>query len=166
MERKMSRRFIVSIAVVSCAALFAFAPLRQGAPKAPAAGAPAPAAIWAVTFELSKWDVSKPADQQPGFMDHMANVHKMAADGVLLVGGPFLESPENMMKPTGALLIVKAESAEAAKKLCSNDGLVKNDLMKITSVRAFLAGGGAWVPAGAAPAHPPAHAPAPGGDKH
>ena len=99
-----------------------------------------------VTFELSKWDVTKSPAEQPGFAEHMANVNKMAKEGTLLVGGPLLDE-KDPTKPAGAMMIVKAESAEAARKLVSTDTLVTNDLMKIASVRCFMAGAGAWVPA-------------------
>lgn len=155
----MSRNWVAGLVAVSCASLVAFAPLRwqgapaQGAPK----GAPAMSPnAWVITFELSKWDATKPPDQQPGFAEHHANVTKMAKEGTLFLGGPFLDdAPGN--KPTGAMMIVKAANAEAAKKLVADDPIVKNDLMKIASVRGFMAGVGAWLPA----------APAPGGDaKH
>jgi uncharacterized protein YciI len=154
MELGMSRRWIAGVVALSCASLFAFAPLRgqgapgQGAPKGPPAMAPN---AWVLTFELSKWDTSKSPDQQPGFAEHHANVMKMAKEGTLLLGGPFLDdAPGN--KPTGAMMIVKAANAEAAKKLVADDPLVKNDLMKIASVRGFLTGAGAWMPAAAPPA--------------
>lgn len=150
----MSRRWIAGVVAFSCASLVAFASLRgQGAPK----GAPAMAPnAWVITFDLSKWDTTKSPDQQPGFAEHHANVMKLAKEGTLLLGGPFLgDAPDN--KPTGAMMIVKAANAEAAKKLVADDPIVKNDLMKIASVRGFLTGAGAWMPA----------APALGGDgKH
>jgi uncharacterized protein YciI len=159
MEPKMSRHWITGIAIASCVSLVAFAPIAwqgapaQGAPK----GAPvmAPTA-WVVTFELSKWDTTKPPEGQPGFAEHHAGVMKMAKEGTLLVGGPFLDGSEPS-KPTGVMMIVKAENAEAAKKLVSEDPLVKNDMIKVAAVRGFLAGAGAWLPAAA---------PAPGAPKH
>lgn len=150
----MSRRIIVSIAVLSCASLFAFAPLAQQGAKPPAAkGAPAPAMTlapnaWVVTLELSKWDTAKSPNEQPGFAEHHANVEKLAKEGVLLVGGPFLDEKDS--KPTGAMLIVKAENAAAAKKIVAEDPIIKNDTMKIGSVRGFMAGAGAWIPGAAA----------------
>lgn len=151
----MSRSWITGIAVAACASLFAFGPLarqdaKPGAPKAPAM-AMAPTA-WVITLELSKWDTSKSPDQQPGFAEHHANVMKMAKEGTLFVGGPFLDDKE---KPSGAMLIVKADNADAAKKLIADDPLIKNDLMKVASVRGFMAGAGAWIPApaGGAPKH-------------
>jgi len=153
MEPNMSRSWIAGIAVAACASLLAFAPLWQGAPKdAPKAGAPhamGPTG-WVVTFELSKWDTSKAPDQQPGFPEHMSTCQKMAKEGTLLVGGPFLDE-KDPTKPAGAMMIVKAENAEAARKLVSNDTLITKDLMKIVSVRAFMAGAGAWVPSPGAP---------------
>jgi uncharacterized protein YciI len=151
MEPKMSRSWIAGIAVASCASLFAFAPFaRQEAKPGAAPHAMGPTG-WVVTFELSKWDTSKAADQQPGFPEHMAACQKLAKEGTLLIGGPFLDD-KDPTKPAGAMMIVKAENAEAARKLVSNDTLITKDLMKIVSVRAFMAGAGAWVPSAGAPA--------------
>jgi len=152
----MSRSLITGIAVAACASLFAFAPFatqdaKPGAPKGAPAMAMAPNA-WVIMLELSKWDPSKSPDQQPGFLEHHANVEKLAKEGVLLVGGPFLDEKSH---PSGAMMIVKADSAEAAKKLVADDPIIKNDMMKVGTVRGFMAGAGAWLPAptGAAPKH-------------
>ena len=146
----MSRSWIAGIAVASCATLFAFAPFaaqdaKPGAPKGGPGMTLAPTA-WVITFELSKWDLAKSPEQQDGFPEHMANVHKLAADGTLLVGGPLLNEKDTS-KPAGAMMIVKAENADAARKLVSGDTIITKDLMKIASVRPFMAGAGAWLPA-------------------
>jgi uncharacterized protein YciI len=165
MEPKMSRHWITATVAVACAALVAFTPLRQqGAPKAPAA-APAAApqtGMWVVTLDASKWDATKTPQEQAGFMEHMKHVQQMAADGTLMVGGPLLEGPAAAFKVTGALMIVKAESADAAKKLVSADAFVSGDVMKIGSVRAFFPGAGSWLAPAAAPGAPAA----PPGGKH
>lgn len=154
----MSRSWITGIAVASCVSLLAFAPFARQDAKPGAAPHPmalAPTA-WVITFELAKWDTSKSPGEQPGFSEHMANCQKLSKEGTLLVGGPFLDE-KDPTKPSGAMMIVKAENAEAARKLVSTDTLVTKDLMKIASVRPFMAGAGAWVPSAAAPA--------PGGSK-
>jgi len=162
MEPKMSRSWITGIAAASCVSLLAFTQLAwqgapaQGAPKGAPAMTIAPNA-WVITFELAKWDTSKSPGEQPGFSEHMANCQKLSKEGTLLVGGPFLDE-KDPTKPAGAMMIVKAENAEAARKLVATDTLVTKDLMKIASVRPFMAGAGAWVPSMAAPA--------PGGAKH
>ena len=168
----MSRHWITGFAIAACVALLAFAPIaQQGAPKAPA-GAPAAgpqAGMWFVSLDASKWDAAKTPQEQVGFMDHMKHVNQMAADGTLMVGGPLLEGNETAFKVTGAIMIVKAESADAAKKLVAADAFVSNDVMKIVSVRAFYPGAGQWVsPAAGAPHAPNApNAPAaPAGGKH
>jgi uncharacterized protein YciI len=172
MEPKMSRHWITGFAIASCVSLLAFTPIvQQGAPKAPP-GAPAAgpqAGMWVVSLETSKWDAAKTPQEQAGFPEHMKHVQQMAADGTLLVGGPLLEGNEAAFKVTGALMIVKAESADAAKKLVSADSFVSSDVMKIASVRAFYAGAGQWVSAAAGAPHAPnaPNAPAaPAGGKH
>ncbi len=148
----MSRSWITGIAVAACASLLAFAPLawQDGKPGAPKAGAPAMVMApnaFVIMLEMSKWDPAKAPNEQPGFAEHHANVEKLAKEGVLLVGGPFLDDKE---KPTGAMMIVKAENAEAAKKLIADDPIIKNDMMKIGSVRGFMVGAGVWAAAQAA----------------
>jgi uncharacterized protein YciI len=140
---RLSRRTLVAAAAVAaCFSLVALAhPLQEQVKKAPAAG---PAKLWVVTLELEKWDTSKAPTEQPGFMEHMTHVHQMAVDGTLLVGGPFLDSFESG-KPTGAMMIVAAESADAARRTMTDDAVIKNGLMKIESVRAFTAGAGKWL---------------------
>jgi uncharacterized protein YciI len=146
----MSRKLIAAASLVVLTVCVAFA--RQ---NAPAKGAAAPAnalpqvavtARWLVLFELgAKFDATKRLQEQPGFMEHVTAIKKLADDGALLVGGPLLESFESH-KPTGAAWIVQAENEEAVKKLVATDPWVGGDLAKIHSIRAFFAGTGAWLP--------------------
>jgi len=128
-----------SFLLVVCAA-FARAPIQAAPPQ----GAPGPM-TWVATLQIgAKWDAAKPPQQQAGFADHLAAVNKLAQEGKLLVGGPFLESFESH-KITGAMWIVTAENADAAKKLLESDAWVKGEQLKLESVRAYMAAGGAWV---------------------
>jgi uncharacterized protein YciI len=136
----MSRKFVAASALVVLAVFTAFAPVaRQAAAKAPG--------TWLVTFDLgAKFDATKPLQQQAGFMDHLAAIKKLDTDGKMLVGGPLLETFESH-KITGAIWLLSAEDAEAAKKLAATDPFVSGEQLKIASVRAFYPGSGAWVPA-------------------
>jgi hypothetical protein len=46
---------------------------------------------------------------------------------------------------TGSIWIVKADTEEAARKLVDADGFVHAGALKLASVRAFFAAGGAWI---------------------
>jgi uncharacterized protein YciI len=147
MPRSLIAASTALVLAVSLAA-FARAPLQappaQGAAPAPSAGQ---VRAWVATLSVgSKWDMTKVPQQQVGFPDHVAGVTKLASEGKLLVGGPFLESPDSP-KVTGAMWIVQAENADAAKKLVETDPWVKGELLKIESVRAFFAAGGSWLAA-------------------
>jgi uncharacterized protein YciI len=48
---------------------------------------------------------------------HMANIHKMAEDGVLVAAGPFADDPTTI---SGAFVMV-TDSAESARKIASKD---------------------------------------------
>ena len=148
----MSRSaFAASFLVVALTA-FARAP-RQAAPPQPQAPGPM---TWVATLKVgSKWDAAKMPQQQTGFAEHVAGVQKLAQEGKLLVGGPFLDGSE-AHKVTGAMWIVLAADADAAKKLVETDPWVKGDQLQIEGVRSFMAAGGAWVAASKPAAPPPA----------
>jgi uncharacterized protein YciI len=92
-----------------------------------------------------KWEEGKSIRQQTGFSEHAERVNRLALQGSLLVGGPLLES---RTRPTftGALFLVAAESEDDARKLVAEDALVRAEILKIASVRVFIAGAGAWIP--------------------
>ncbi len=101
---------------------------------------------WLVTFDLGpKFEATKRLQEQAGFMEHVTAIKKLADEGVLLVGGPLLESFESHLA-TGAAWIVDAPSAEAVKKLVASDPWVTGELAKVQSVRAFYTGTGSWIP--------------------
>lgn len=103
-------------------------------------------ARWLVVFEMGpKFDTTKLLREQPGFMEHVAALSKLAESGALLVSGPLLETFESH-KPTGAAWIVEAESEEAVKKLVATDPYVTGGLEKVQSIRAFFTGTGTWIP--------------------
>ena len=147
----MSRTMKLVLACVVLVGSAVVAPARQQA--APAQDAPKTAPSWLVTLDATpKWDDSKPVQEQAGFAEHRAMVERLAKEGTLQVGGPLFQDFESR-KLSGALWIVKAESADAARKLVETDPFVHHEFVKIASVRAFLATAGAWLaaekPAGA-----------------
>lgn len=154
----MVRSIVVAVALASGAfAGFTGFTLKaqQGAPATPAAAPQITVPTrWLVTFELgAKFDATKRLQEQAGFMEHVTAIKKLADDGVLLVGGPLLETFESH-KPTGAAWIVEAPDEAAVKKLVATDPWVTGELEKVQSVRAFFTGTGAWLPGAKAPAKP------------
>ncbi len=150
----MVRSIVAAVVVASGAftGMKAWAP--QHAPSAPNTQAIAPAR-WLVLFETGpKFDATKLLREQPGFLEHVTAIKKLADDGALLVGGPLLESFESH-KPIGAAWIVEAPNEDAVKKLLATDPFVSGELAKVQSIRAFFAGTGAWIP-GAKPTEKPA----------
>jgi len=147
----MARKFFVPALAVLAIAFAAFALPQQH----PAVDMPS---RWFVLLDVgAKFDANKLLREQMGFMDHVLAIRKMTEDGALLLGGPLLETFESH-KPTGEIMVVQAESEEAARKLVATDPFVSGEIMKITSVRAFFAGAGVWLP-GAKPIDRPSDKP-------
>jgi uncharacterized protein YciI len=86
-----------------------------------------------------------PVQQQPGFAEHAEYVTKLSSDGSLVLGGPFTPDGANA-PPLGAMLVLKASSAEAARRFAEEDPGVKAGLSRVIEVRHFLVAAGAWVP--------------------
>lgn len=88
--------------------------------------------------------------QQAGFAEHVKYVTKLSTDGSLVLGGPF--TPDGAAAPPlGVMLILKAPSAEAARRLAEMDPAVKAGLSRILEVRHLLVATGAWIPGRATP---------------
>ena len=86
-----------------------------------------------------------PVQQQVGFAEHAAYVTNLAHDGSLVLGGPFTPDGANA-PPLGVMLVFKAHSSAAARRLAEEDPAVKAGLSRVVEVRHFLAATGAWVP--------------------
>ncbi|MEO0412573.1 MAG: YciI family protein [Pseudomonadota bacterium] len=63
----------------------------------------------------------------------------------LKFGGPILSGPDNT--PSGSLLILEAESREAAAEALDKDPYREAGLFEHTAIEPFTATIGAWVPA-------------------
>ena len=84
----------------------------QGQPQGPAA-ASADSPVFAVEITTGpKWDTSKPADQQPHFREHSANLRQLREQGVLVLGARYSEK---------GFLILAAPSVEAARAMLDRD---------------------------------------------
>lgn len=66
--------------------------------------------------------------------DHVAYLTKLHETGVLKLAGPFLDAEG---KPCGSMLVVEAETIEAARDIVAGDPYAKVGLFGATEVRAW-----------------------------
>ena len=66
--------------------------------------------------------------------DHLAYLNGLNADGKLAFAGPFLGDDG---KPTGSLVVVKAETIEEARQIAENDPYAKAGLFASVEVKAW-----------------------------
>src|SRR5215468_5456836 len=95
----------------------------EKAPPAAAKQAPEMHGVraWHVQLELGpKFDAKAAPTAQPGFEDHLKNVHALAEEGSLLLGGPMFENGESD-KIIGGVMIVKAKDEKALREKFAND---------------------------------------------
>ncbi|GGE01255.1 YciI-like protein [Rhizobium anhuiense] len=65
---------------------------------------------------------------------HVEHLNKLNAEGTLKIAGPFLDDDG---KPCGSLIIVEAESKEAARALADADPYAKAGLFESVEVQAY-----------------------------
>ncbi|MGR9177857.1 YciI-like protein [Rhizobium leguminosarum] len=65
---------------------------------------------------------------------HIEHLNKLNAEGTLKIAGPFLDDDG---KPCGSLIIVEAESKEAARALADTDPYAKAGLFESVDVKAY-----------------------------
>lgn len=70
-------------------------------------------------------------DTRPAHVEHL---NALNASGVLKMAGPFLDSDG---KPNGSLVIVEAETIEAARAIADADPYTKAGLFQSVEVKAF-----------------------------
>ncbi|MGO6673330.1 YciI-like protein [Rhizobium leguminosarum] len=70
-------------------------------------------------------------DTRPTHIEHLNNLN---AEGTLKIAGPFLDDDG---KPCGSLIIVEAESKEAARALADADPYAKAGLFESVDVKAY-----------------------------
>ena len=66
--------------------------------------------------------------------DHLAYLNGLNADGKLAFAGPFLGDDG---KPTGSLVVVKAETIDEARQIAENDPYAKAGLFASVEVKAW-----------------------------
>lgn len=112
------------------------------APTPAAATSPAPATptatvtggTYAVSFTTGpKWDKSKAPNLQEGFAEHSANLRRLRESGVLHAGARYGEV---------GLMIVRADSVDAATALFAADPTIAAGVFRIEVVPFFTVYGG------------------------
>lgn len=136
------RRHCQNIAAAALAtALTAFAvaqtPTTLPSPTS-ATAAPTPPVATGGTYAVSfttgpKWDKSKAANLQEGFAEHSANLRRLREAGTLHAGARYGEV---------GLMIVRAESVDAATALFAADPTIAAGVFKIEVVPFFTMYGG------------------------
>ena len=100
------------------------------------------------TFRLGPaYQPGVPIPRQPAFPAHAAYMDQLDEQGVVLVGGPILESFESMT-PVAAVLLLTAASLDEARELAALD---ESGLLKLESVRPMLLAIGTASGAGSGP---------------
>jgi uncharacterized protein YciI len=100
----------------------AVAPTTEVVPTTNPAPKP-PHVYWAVRLAPGpKWIAGKPADDQPGIEEHVANLGKWNERGLVYLGGPFLDG-------TGGMTVLRAKNAKEAKALVDEDPCVRSGLL-------------------------------------
>lgn len=107
--------------------------------SAPAAETPpaaqAPPRHFFVLMQLGpRYDKSLPIAEQKALPAHSAYMKELSAKGTLVVGGPLLASFDSM-EPTGAILILRAETEAEARAIMAGD---PSGLLSVQEVRAFV----------------------------
>ncbi|WP_454852395.1 YciI-like protein [Rhizobium binxianense] len=65
---------------------------------------------------------------------HLEHLNRLNAEGTLAMAGPFLDAEG---KPNGSLVIVKAETAEEARKLAEADPYAKAGLFESIEIKPY-----------------------------
>jgi uncharacterized protein len=76
----------------------------------------------------SRWDPDKPVRQQPYWDDHARFMDALFEAGIVILGGPFADG-------TGSMVILAAESVEAARAILREDPWARQDVLVADEVK-------------------------------
>jgi uncharacterized protein YciI len=84
--------------------------------------------LFAVTlYHGPAWDSSQPLEAQKGWVEHASFMDALVAEGFVVLGGP-LEGA------SGALLIIRARSADEIHTQLAADPWFRLDLLRVVSI--------------------------------
>ena len=72
----------------------------------------------------SRWNPDKPVREQEHWDDHARFMDALFDAGTVVLGGPFADG-------TGSLVVLEAESAQAARAIYQNDPWTKHDVLVV-----------------------------------
>ncbi len=142
------RRSMISWSVAVCILVATMgAALAQESPQTtPAKKTQGARVFQMVLFKLGPaWVKEKPPMQQPGIQEHAAYMSKLIKEGILVVGGPLMEDPK-AMTVNGAVMILMADTAEAAKQILETDPANTSGLLQVLEIRPLIITGASWRP--------------------
>ncbi len=112
----------------------------------PAKKPQAPPVCQLVMFKLGPaWVKDKSVFEQPGIREHGAYMSKLIKEGTLLLGGPLFEDVK-MSAANGAVMILAADTPEAARKILDIDPAHTSGLLEITEIRPLMITGASLRP--------------------
>ena len=106
----------------------------------------APRVYQLVMFKLGPaWVKDKPPLMQPGVQEHAAYMSKLVKEGILVLGGPLFDDP-GLSTANGAVMILAADTPEAARKILEADPANRSGLIEIAEIRPLVITGASWRP--------------------
>jgi uncharacterized protein YciI len=144
------------VAVVLLAGSTVVAQAAPSPASAPPSPAPVPAASPAATSDPTayhvvslrpgpSWRKDLHVRQQPGIREHGLYMSQLSGEGVIVLGGPFLEDV-GAGTVSGAMVVLATADAAEARRRMENDPGVRSGLFEIVEVKRFMAATGAWRP--------------------
>ena len=79
----------------------------------------------------SRWDPKKSAREQAYWDEHASYMDAMFETGAVILGGPFADR-------SGSLVIVRADSAAAARELYRDDPWTLHDVLLVDDVKEWI----------------------------
>ena len=98
-----------------------------------------------VHFKLGpSWNKDLPIAAQPGVEEHFTYMKKLTSEGILVLGGPFIDQKTNAF--TGAMMIFAANTLDEARKIVEADPANIKGLIQVDEIRTLIITGASWKP--------------------
>ncbi|MCP4896311.1 MAG: hypothetical protein GY906_04990 [bacterium] len=97
------------------------------------------APLYVVEYDMGpEYLEGRPFAEQPGLKEHAQYMDELEAGGTIVFGGPVFEDLE-AFTVSGAMLFLKVESEDEARKIAEKDPALTHGLMKIVGIKPFMA---------------------------